>query len=239
MKRRLIALSIALGLAAPAGASADSLPRMLETVWLNRDGSARLDVEVECPAGTTSPLRLPLSVPSFSNIVVDGVPYATAATIGGAERRDLIISFPEPLTAPATIRVTGIVASLLAAMNAPPRAFGNRTMTHRLLNSTPAVLAKVTSQVVLPDGFVVTSVEASDPPSTESSTAPAFSVGSRDGRHAVSVSASDIGLGQATSVTFRFKERRVPPVIPVALFALAAAYLIGFRSLTGKSDGLR
>lgn len=239
MRRCLIALSIVLSLAAPATADVGVFPRMLETIWLNGDGSARLDVEVECPAGTMSPLRLPLSAPTLANIVVSGVPRGTASTVGNVERRDVVISFPGPLAAPATLRVTGTVARLFAAITAPPRAFGNRTMTHRLLNSTPAVFANVTSQVVLPSGFVVTSVEDSDPPSAESSTTPPFSIVALDGRHAVRVSASNVGLGQATSVTFRFKERRVPPLIPVALFVLSAAYLFGFRNLTKQSDGVR
>lgn len=237
MTRCFIALSIVFSLAAPAAADVGVFPRMLETIWLNRDGSAQVDIEVDCPAGTGSPLRFPLSAPTLSNIVVSGAEHAIASTIGPPERRDLVITFSRPLAAPATLRVTGTVAEFFTAITAPPGAFGNRTMTHRLLNSTTAVFTTLKSQVVLPEGFVITSVEDSDPPQTESSTTPPFSIDFHEGRHAVGVSAGNVGLGQATSVTFRFKERSMTPLIPLALVALAAAYLFGFRSLTKESDG--
>jgi hypothetical protein len=121
-------------------------------------------------------------------------------------------------------------------MTAPPKAFGNRTITYRFLNTTPSEFAAVSTQIVLPDGFVVTSVDDSEPPANESSTTPPFAVVSRDGRHAVSVTAAHVGLGGAASVTFRFKERKVSPLISIALLAVGAGYLAGFRSLISGAE---
>lgn len=43
-------------------AHADSIPRSAETVWLNADGSARLQIAVELSPGARGSIRLPLAV---------------------------------------------------------------------------------------------------------------------------------------------------------------------------------
>lgn len=231
MKGALILLAMTWGLAGSAWADVGGCPRYAETVWMNSDGSAHLDIEVECRAGTASPLRLPVSAPTLTDVAVSGVEHATPSIERDGTRLFVSIDFGEPLAAPATFRTSGTVSPLFAAIQSPPQAFGNRTMTHRFLNTTPADFVTVTSEIVLPDGFVVTSIDDSEPPAAESSTTAPFTVVSRDGRHAISITANNVGLGGTISVTFRFKERRVSPLIPVALLVTAAAYLFGFRTL--------
>jgi hypothetical protein len=238
MKILLVVLSMVIGFAAPSIA-AGLFPRYAETVWLNADGSTRLDVEVDCPAGTPAPLRLPWSGGALTGVTVSGIDGATAAITVDGERHYMVITFSGSLAAPATVRVSGAVGPSFAAMQSPPKAFGNRTITYRFLNTTPSDFAAISSQIVLPDGFVVTAIADSDPPATESSAAPPFAVTSRDGRHAVSLAASHVGFGGAISVTFRFKERNVSPGLRIALVLLGAAYLAGFRSLISSPDTVR
>jgi hypothetical protein len=235
MKTCLAMLFIILGVVAPAMAGADAFPRYAETVWLEVDGTARVDVEVDCRAGTNSPVRIPVET-ALTGLTIRGVDHATASIVGEGAQRYISIDFPGPLPIPATFRVSGLAHDWFAGITAPPGAFGNRTMTYRFLNSTPAELETVSNQVVLPAGFVVTSIEDSEPPANESSTMPPFAVVSRDGRHTLRIEAAHVGLGGAVSVTFRFKERHVSPLVSITLLAIGAAYLAGFRSLIDRTD---
>lgn len=212
-----------------------TFPKYAETIWLNGDGSARVEIEVACPAGTPSPFRIPLTA-NLTGITIRSVEHATASMVTEADRRYASIDLGGTLAVPVTLLVSGTAGERFGAMKTPPKEFGNRTMTYRFLNSTPAAFGTVSNQVVLPDGYVVTAVDDSEPPSSESSTTPPYALVYRDGRHAITITARDVGLGDAVSVTFRFKERRVPPLIPIALFLLGAAYLVGFRSLTSPPD---
>ncbi len=241
MNARAILLCLACGLvaAAPAAARADVLPRYAETVWMNADGSAHLDIQIDLPAGTTSPVRLPLGAGEVGGLTVSGVDGASPTLVSDAGRRYVSISFPTPPAAPATLRVSGDVQQFFAGMKSAPRAFGNRTMTYRFLNSTMMVFAKVDNQIVLPAGYVVQSIEDSEPSADESSTGPPYAIVVRDGRHAVRIAVDNVGLGGAASVTLRFKQRTIAPFVPAALLAMGAAYLIGFRSLTRKLDAPR
>ena len=224
-------LSLVLGAAANAAAAVAEISRFGETVWLNGDGSARLDVEVDLASGTASPLRLPLSLAGAQRLTVSGVDGAEVTPISEGERWFMRVDFPGPLAAPTTLRISGFADQPVAGMTAAPKAFGNRTLTHRLLNGTPIVFGTVTSELVLPAGFVVTSIVDSEPPTEETTTQTPFAVVFRGGRHAVRIAGDRVGLGDALSITVRFKERRVSALTPVALIALGALYLVGCRRL--------
>lgn len=209
-----------------------TFPRYAQTAWLAADGSARIEIEVDLPAGTAGLIRLPLGMATLTGIQVTGIAGATASLVDEGDRHDVAVALPAALAAPATLCVTGRAGTFFAGLKAAPKAFGNRTMTYRFLNSTTTTFASVATEVILPEGFVVTSVDDSEPPATDSSTTPPFTVVSRDGRHGIRVSARNVGLGGVTSVVFRFKERRMSPVLPIALVAVSVLYLFWFRGLT-------
>lgn len=229
-------LAWCLGAAAPGIAGPETLPRYAETVWMNADGSAHVDVDADLPAGTSSPVRLPLAFAEIAGLTVSGVDRASVAVVSEAGQRYLSIAFPAALATPMTVRLSGDVPRFFAALTSPPKAFGNRTLTYRFLNSTASVFRRVDNQVVLPAGYVVQSVEDSEPAATESSTAPPYIVMIREGRQAVRIAVDNVRLGDAASVTFRFKERAISALVPLALLAISIAYLVGFRSLTTRSD---
>jgi len=230
----LAAMSMMWWLAAAGAAGAQTLPRYAETVWLNADGTARVEAEIDLPAGTREPVQIPLAAAALTGLTISGVDGARAAIVSAGGRQFVSIVLPDPLAGPATLRVRGDLPQFFAAMQTAPQAFGNRTLTRRVLNTTPAVIGTLTSEIVLPAGYVVTSIEDSDPYAGESSTAQPYAVVSSSGRHAVRITASNVGLGGVASVTFRFKQRIAARTLPAALLVLSAAYLIGFRSLVRR-----
>lgn len=215
-----------------------TVPRYAQTAWLATDGSARIEIEVDLPRGTAGNLRLPAGTKELTDIQVTGVAGARASLVDIGGRYDLSIDVPQPLAAPATLCVSARAGTFFPSFKAAPKAFGNRTLTYRLVNSTATTFGEVVNDVILPEGFVVTSVEDSEPPSSDSSTTMPFAVVSRDGRHGVRISARDVGIGGTTMIVFRFKERTIPPVVPIGLTVLAALYLFAFRGLTRPPDGV-
>ena len=209
-----------------------TLPRYAQTAWLATDGSARVEIEVDLPAGTSGLVRVPAGPNALTDVRVTGILGAHASVTEAGASYDVMIELPRTLTAPATVSITGRASSFFPAFQAKPKAFGNRTLTYRFVNSTPTAYGTLSNAVILPDGFVVTSVEDSEPSASDSSTTTPFAVISREGRHGVVIADKDVGLGDATSVTVRFKQRRISPAVPVALAVLSAFYLLRFRDLT-------
>ena len=240
MMSRWLPVLVATGyLLGTAPAAADDVARYAETVWVNEDGSARVDIRVDLSAGTGGPVRLPLAWDGLRSIALTGIDGATAAVTREAGQPQLSIDFAGRLDAPATLAISGDVADAVAAMRSPPGAFGGRTFTYRFVNSTPTVVREVVNELLLPPGYLVTSFEESEPPVAESSTVSPFTLVARDGRRGVSLAARDLGLAGTTSVTFRFKARRVPFLVPLALLLTGAGYLIAFRRLVARPPGPR
>ncbi len=234
MTRWLPILTVAGCLFGPSPARADGITRYAETVWLNENGSAHVDIAVDLAAGTAGPLRLPLVWEGLTSMRLSGIDRATGTVTSAAGQPQLSIDFDGRLAAPATLRVSGDVPEAVAAMRSPAKAFGDRTFTYRFVNSTPGVFPEVVNELILPAGYVVTSIDGSEPPATESSTAPPFALVSRDGRHGVSIAAGNVGLADAASVTFRFKSRQAPLALLLALLLASVGYLIGFRHLVTR-----
>lgn len=236
---RTIAAGVVLSFIVAHGVEAQTLSRYAETVWLNADGSARIVAEVDVPARTSGTIAVPLAAPSLTNLAVTGAQGARAeiATVGG--RGFVSLSLGALLANPARVQITADAPAFFPALAQPAGEFGNRVLTRRVVNATPMTIGTLSSEIVLPPGYAVTSIQRSEPAGAESSTAPPYAIGSREGRHTVRIATRDVALGGATAVTFRFKERRPSLILPAALAALSLAYLIGFRGLITRRTSRR
>jgi hypothetical protein len=114
-------------------------------------------------------------------------------------------------------------------MQQPAQPFGERVLAYRFVNTTRTTLAAVRTEIVLPPSFVVSAVDDSEPSAGPASAAPPYAVRARGDRRAVTIARDDVELGDIASVTFRFKERRVPGVVPMTLLMIGLTYLVVFR----------
>ena len=114
--------------------------------------------------------------------------------------------------------------------------FGNYIIKKRYINTSIALIDSFSSELVLPAGFVVTSVDETIPKQTEESSISPFVVQKNDGRNSVVVRTVKMKLGEHAFVKMQAKSGAKSPVLLIVLSLIAMLYVVAFRDLVSKKS---
>jgi hypothetical protein len=112
--------------------------------------------------------------------------------------------------------------------------FGNYTLKYRFINSMLAGIDNFSSEVVLPEGFVVTSVDETIPKQTEDNPVSPFQVTSHDKKSSVVIKAPKLKIGEQAFIKIQIKSDRKSMFLLIALMLAGVLYLYFFRDLVAK-----
>ena len=237
-RRAGLGLGLALAGALWFGPSeASTIERLREHIALAKDGSARVERTLVAGQPAGGQLAIPIGVETLDEVTAEGCAVANATIDDGGGVRRLVIDRDHgcPVNVPLTVRTT--VASFYDWAGAKPAGFGNRSVSYRFVNTQPAVIAHYECELVLPEGFVVSAVEASIPAPSEKNPVPPFQI-IRDGdRNGVRLLAQNLAMGDEGSIRFKFKSGDKSVLLLGGGLLVALAYLVWFRDLVGKPPG--
>ncbi|MCX6138086.1 MAG: hypothetical protein NTV54_11390 [Ignavibacteriales bacterium] len=114
--------------------------------------------------------------------------------------------------------------------------FGNYTIKKRFINTSLASIDQFSLELVLPSGFVVTSVDETIPKQTEDNSISPFVIGRTEGRNSVVVHASKMKLGEHAFMKLQTKPEAKSPVLFISLSLIGILYAFFFRDLLKKKE---
>lgn len=234
MRTRRILTGLVLTLL-PVMASAETPLRVAETVWVNSDASARVEIQATLANDFVGPLRLPVQL---------GVPSAIEATLrregsGRTElpessttlvstwdgtRRHIVVEVPSTTSAASEVDVVFTVS--LAGERA-----GGVEGPHRFtfINTSDHPFADYSLEIVLPDGYAFSSVDG-----INASSGVTPRVTSHDGRHAVVVQTRLREYEGTVSISAAITREHRTGLVPIVAVLLSVGYLVRFRDLVAR-----
>jgi len=114
--------------------------------------------------------------------------------------------------------------------------FGNYVIKYRFINTTFDKINKFNSYLVLPIGFVVSTVDETIPKQSEDNPVFPFQIGKIENRNSVQLLNSNMKLGDQAFIKLQIKHEKKSPVVFIIFSLFAIGYLYLFRDLISKNQ---
>lgn len=114
--------------------------------------------------------------------------------------------------------------------------FGNYVIKYRFINTTFDKINKFNSYLVLPIGFVVSTVDETIPKQSEDNQVFHFQIGKIENRNSVQLLNSNMKLGDQAFIKLQIKHEKKSPVVFIIFSLFAIGYLYLFRDLISKNQ---
>ncbi|MBP1655935.1 MAG: hypothetical protein H6Q31_536 [Bacteroidetes bacterium] len=229
--RRLIYSAVLL-MAGAAVSAADTLD-VHEQIVLHESGAADVTLTVLASVPPGRELVLPWSHSMPDSIRPDDTLTHAALRVEHG-LHFLVLTAPWDAERPRRVRLS--VPSFIGWSSLKRTAFGNVTVEHTFRNTTSRRIDRYRGDVILPEGYVVTSVVSSIPEQTEKDPVAPYEILEDSGRSGVSIRTAKLGLGDGALITFRCKPAAKSPILLVALILAGTLYLMFFRDVL-KENG--
>lgn len=227
--RALPALALVLAPLAAGPAAGVTVTRYAEEIRLAQDGSAAVTLTVALTGTPGEVVRLPFghAKADLSTLRVGGGLAPRVETLEGG-LPVLVVTLPaEP--APLEVRVT--VPRFVDFGKA--KAFGNRVLSHELVNATTGSCGRYEGTFLVPEGFRVNTIVETFPSESENSATRPYELVRVDGRDGLRLTEPSLGPAGRIAAKVRFKPAAHSPLFPGLLLAAGALYLYRFRDLAG------
>jgi hypothetical protein len=240
MKTRMILLLCVLAVSpfflVSIGEAAE-IASLTEKINVESSGTAQVEITVKVAKGEPGTLLIPTSFKTAENLKIDGLPGATVALAEKEGVRVFAVSVPEAPSEKQAIKLTFSTPGFYDWKGEKITDFGNRTLQYRFMNTLPTKVLSYTMNLMLPAGFVVNTVDESQPKLTSKSPKPPYKIIRNGNQYGISIKAGKLGVGDFSMVKIRFKSEGKSTGFMVAALALCGLYLIGFRNTIRSEAG--
>lgn len=215
---------------------AAEIASLVEKINVESSGTAQVEITVKVAKGEPGPLLIPTSFKTADNLKVDGLPGATVALTKKEGVRVLAVSALEVPSENKAIKITFSVPGFYDWTGEKVGRFGNRTLQYRFKNTLPPTsVHNYTMDLMLPAGFVVNTVEDSQPKLTSKTPMPPYKMIRNGDQYGITLKASKLGNGDSAMVRIQFKGGSKSTGLLVGALALCGLYLAGFRDTVSGS----
>jgi hypothetical protein len=222
----VLAVGLLLPWAAGAGPDVTSLS---EKIALDASGTAKVEVAVKLAKTEAGTLLIPTSFKSADGLKIDGLPGATVALTDNGGARAFAITTPVAPAEKEAVKLSFTVPGFYDWKKEKVSDFGNRGLEYRFLNTLPLKVQSYAMELMLPAGYVVNTVDDSNPKLTSKSPAPPYQILRKGDQSGIAIKASKLGIGDTSFVKIRFKESEKSMAFLFGSLALCGLYLVGFR----------
>ena len=191
---------------------------------MEANGSRTVTLSIELPLGTPPTVTLPLA--HRGGRITRVAPGSVIGRVeSGAGAAHLVL---ENVPGASRVEVD------LDVPGEPPKAggWGNRPFTHELVNTSPLAIASYKADLMLPEGYSVSTIDEIVPEASAKTPLDLVREGSRRG---VSLTTGQLEVGSRVVVRLHYRSDRRSPLLAGILAVLAIAYLVRFRDLVRKT----
>lgn len=222
--------ALAVGLLLPAAASAGmDITSLNERIAVNAAGVATVEVTVKMAKAEPGTLLVPTSFKTADGLKIDGLPGASVVLTDKDGVRSFAINTPVAPAEKEAVKLSFTVPGFYDWKKEKVADFGNRSLEHRFLNTLPTRVQSYAMELMLPAGYVVNTVEDSNPKLTSKSPAPPYQILRNGDQYGIGIKASKLGIGDTSFVRIRFKDGSRSMAFLFGGLALCGIYLVGFR----------
>ncbi|HMN47539.1 MAG TPA: hypothetical protein PKD67_00220 [Ignavibacteriaceae bacterium] len=109
--------------------------------------------------------------------------------------------------------------------------FGNYTFKKKFVNTTSTQIKNFSSEIILPSGYVITSVLETIPKQASEDPVSPFQISRTNELNSVIIKTPILKLGDNTFIKFRFKSESKSPILMILFVIVGGFYLIYFRDI--------
>lgn len=206
--------------------SADSLK---ERILINSNGDAEIFVNISIDSAKVFTVKLPWN---FSQKVkkITTAPGFSANMISRQGNKYLLVkSIDSTLFSHIYAKVE--VEKFYDFENEKIKDYGNYSISYRFMNTTLDKIKFYQVEIVLPEGFNITSVDESFPELTESNPDVPYFISREKNLNKVVLHSSKLKMGTNAFINFRLKEEHKTYTLLIMLLLVAGLYLVFFRDV--------
>jgi hypothetical protein len=208
--------------------NAQEIKRFNERIFTNADGTASVEWKIE--PGEAKFLELPFGFKKNSPFICCGTPDDKIIIAEKNNVRYLEIG-EEELKGKKEITLRFGISDFMNFNGAEKKEFGNISFKNRFVNTSANRIKEFKSEIILPEGYVVTSVDETTPKVSSSKPDSPFEVISVNNRHGVAIKNSNMKIGDNAAITFKAKKESKSPVFLAVMLLAGAAYLFFYRDV--------
>ena len=220
-----------------------SLAKFSEQIFMEKDGNAVVVWNIVPACDTLHMLLLPWNFPQSDGATIhllaqnaDTSRHLVEARLIAKEGIRFVRVESADHSALRSMHVTFPIQQFFDLRKEKIIDFGNYIIKKRYINTSIALIDSFSSELVLPAGFVVTSVDETIPKQTEESSISPFVVQKNDGRNSVVVRVAKMKLGEHAFVKMQAKSDAKSSVLFIGLSLIGILYLIFFRDLINRKE---
>ena len=201
-----------------------------EKIFLNVDGSIKGEVEFIIKHDTSGSLMLPLNFVNGIKFYSDDskVKDIEIDTMDGV--RYIRINAKAAFDSSQTYKFQFLLKNYFD-FEKNKSEFGNFIFSYKYINTRPMRIDKFESFVVLPDGYVVSSILETIPKAKNNNPEFPFELGQIASKNYIKLKNSKMEIGADCFMKFRFKAEEKSKLLLIMLVIIAIGYLVFFREL--------
>jgi hypothetical protein len=202
-----------------------------EKIAVESSGTARVETSVKFAKAEAGTLLVPSSFKTVNDLKVDGLPGASVALTEKDGIRVFAITAPEAPSEKQELKLSFTVPDFYDWKKEKVADFGNRSMQYRFMNTLPTQVKSYSMELLLPAGFVVNTVDDSQPKLTSKTPLPPYQIVRKGDQYGITIKASKLGVGDFSLIRIRFKDGSKSMAFVLVALVICGAYLIGFRDI--------
>jgi hypothetical protein len=246
MRQRLRTLrrcALLLGLIA-SDAGAEKLARFRETIRMDQNGGATVTWNFVCTHDSLREVNLPWNFskkndPSPAFAVRHGADgNGHAAALRTKEGVFFVQIRSDSLRSGKEWELSFNIPDFQKFEEQKLLQFGNRILKYRFSNTQLAEIADFSTEIILPDGYVVTSIDETVPKMTEESPESPTRLSTVGKNVSIVLKAPRLVLGEQAFMKLQCKSGTKSPLIGIGLLCIGILYLIFFRDLVRRPANL-
>ncbi len=217
-----------------ATAQISSIDTYREKIVIDESGSARVTLSLILE-GCTAPQRIPLEYSTFTDFINRTATLYEVDTARVGATKFLVVRGCR--SSRDTVEVEFTVPQYFDRTKLKKEAYGNYRLSRRFVQTAESEIASFERTILLPQGFVVSSVDESIPQYTEKDSKSPFTIAMIADRHALTISAKKMKMGDVAMVSMRVKEEGRSSVLFGTLMLAGLLYLVFFRDVLKEPSG--
>jgi len=215
--------------------NAQEITKFNERIITNTNGTAKVEWVIKTAADSVKDLYLPFNYKNGKDFILAGNNSGRLRIEEKNNTSYLVISSGDLKNA-KELKITFVLTDFMNFDSAEKKEFGNITFKNKFINTTGSIIKNFRSEIILPDDYVVTSVDESTPKASPSKPDSPFEVIGFNKKHGVAIKNTNMKIGENASITFKTKKENKSFIFLAVLLLTGVGYLFFYRDILNAPE---